>query len=48
MAKLTLNDLKIKTLNKWVFYNIITAYITHHVKNEIKRTNMENRLRRIF
>ena len=42
------DNLKRKTLSKWVLYNILTAYVTHQVQSEIRRTNLESKLRRVF
>ena len=41
-------DERIIALNKWVFYNILTAHISHRISSELRRANLENRMRRLF
>lgn len=43
-----IEDLKLKTLNYWMFYNIITAYVTHKVESPLRKADLQARMRRIF
>jgi len=47
-SDIVLSDLGIKTLRYWVFYNIVTALITHGVKDSIRRANLMLRAGEIF
>jgi hypothetical protein len=42
---LTLDDMKIRTLDKWSLFNLVTQFITHEVKSESSRVNLEARLK---
>lgn len=39
----TVND----TINKWIFVNILTQYITHHVKSDLKKIKLQDKLGRL-
>jgi hypothetical protein len=43
-----LDDIRIKTLKYWYFYNIITQYITHNINSRIRQENLRSILRRTF
>ena len=42
------NLTKKNQLTMWLFYNIITAFITHQVRSQNKRVTLEDRARRAF
>ena len=47
-SDIELNDLGIKTLRYWIFYNIVTALITHGIRNSVRRANLMMRAGRLF
>lgn len=47
-SDIMVDDIKTKTLNQWVFFNIICQYLTHSVKSHLKRVKIENSVRRAF
>ena len=47
-SNLMLDDMKTKSLSYWVFFNILSQYITHHVTSPIRKAKLESRARKIF
>jgi len=43
-----LDDIKVKTLTYWMFYNIITQYITHKVTSTAMRADLQFRSGQLF
>lgn len=44
----TLTDIKTKTLTYWIFYNILTQYITHKVQSKLRKFQLNEQLRKVF
>lgn len=47
-SNITMDDLRTKTLSKWMFFNILCQYFTHSVKSHLRRAQIENAMRRTF
>jgi len=47
-SDIKLDDLRLKTLSYWMFYNLVAQYVTHKVFNQIRRANMMARMSRLF
>lgn len=47
-SDLRIQDIRLKTLSYWLFFNILCQYVTHHVESHLKRVNIEAAMRRQF
>jgi len=47
-SDIMLDDIKIKSIEYWIFYNLITQFITHNVKSPLRRVVLENNVRKAF
>jgi hypothetical protein len=47
-SNLTMEDIKLKTLSYWLFFNIICQYVTHRVASLNRRIELEARVRNAF
>ena len=47
-SNIRMDDIKTKSLTYWLFYNILSAYVTHKITSEVKRVNIENAMRNYF
>jgi len=47
-SDITLDDIKARTLSYWIFYNIVTQYITHRVTDMVRRADLMSRVQRAF
>jgi len=47
-SNLSLDDLHLRTLTYWTFYNLIAQYITHRIQNVIRRAEFTARMARAF
>jgi hypothetical protein len=47
-SNIILEDVKRRSLSYWVFFNILSQYITHRVKSENRRVSLENHMRKYF
>lgn len=45
---LMLDDIKLRTLSFWLFFNIFAQYITHRVRSQVKQVELQARMRRAF
>lgn len=43
-----LDEIKTRTLTYWIFYNILTQYITHKVKSKLRKFQLNEQLRKVF
>lgn len=39
---------KVEQMTKWIFFNILTQFITHHVRSQMRRVHLESAVRRRF
>jgi hypothetical protein len=47
-SNLTLEDFKVKTLPYWLFFNLVTQFVTHKVVSNQLRIRLEDRMRKAF
>jgi hypothetical protein len=45
---LLLEDLRKNDLTLWQFQNVVTQYVTHEIPSEVRRTNLEPQIARVF
>jgi len=47
-SNIMLEEVKQRSLSYWMFFNILSQYITHRVASQNRRVSLENRMRRFF
>lgn len=47
-SEVRLEEQKLTAISYWAFYNIVTQYITHKVKSQIKQQRLMGRVQRLF
>jgi len=47
-SKQTIDELRLRTLSYWIFYNILAQYVTHKVKSRIRQAQYQAQMRKVF
>jgi hypothetical protein len=43
-----LEEVKQRTLEYWLFYNIVAQFVTHKVESEVRRARLQAQMARLF